>query len=86
MSERHKTHNGRDVDGHFKVRQKDVEEMLESPEGAEFMQDDVRLGGAVEDVGMNAARPAQEIERRIEENRENVDRLAARNRGDEGMR
>ena len=27
MSERHKTHNGRDMDGHFKVRQADVEDL-----------------------------------------------------------
>ena len=31
MSERHKPHNGRDRDGHFKVRQADLDDLLESP-------------------------------------------------------
>ena len=43
MSERHKTHNGRDVDGRFRVRQADVEDLLTEPNGADFVRDDVRL-------------------------------------------
>src|SRR5947209_7627308 len=31
MSERHKTHNGRDIDGRFRVRQEDVDDLLEDP-------------------------------------------------------
>ena len=62
MSERHKPHNGRDRDGHFKVRQADVDDLLESgPEGVDYLKDDVRLGGAVEDVGPDAGRRAEEI-------------------------
>lgn len=66
MSERHKPHNGRDQSGHFKVRRADVDELLEDPNGVDYLRDDVRLGGAVEDTGINAASHAQRIERLIE--------------------
>ena len=67
MSERHKPHNGRDTSGHFKVRRADVDELLTDPNGAEYLRDDVRLGGAVEDIGLNAAEHGKHIERLIEE-------------------
>jgi hypothetical protein len=70
MSERHKPHNGRDTSGHFKVRQADVEELLSDPNGAEYLRDDVRLGGAVEDTGIGAAEHGRRIERLIEGNEE----------------
>ncbi len=47
MSERRKTHNGRDVSGHFKVKQADVDDLETDRDGADFIRDDVRLGGAV---------------------------------------
>lgn len=75
MSERHKPHNGRDRSGHFKVRQVDTEELLADPAGVDHLRDDVRLGGAVEDIGVRAIEPAQQITRLVEENRENVERL-----------
>ena len=68
MSERQKPHNGRDTSGHFKVRQADVDELLTDPKGADYLRDDVRLGGAVEDTGLNAAEHGKRIERLIEEN------------------
>jgi hypothetical protein len=80
MSERHKTHNGRDLDGHFKVKRADVDELLENPEGVDYLRDDVRLGGAVADEGPNAAHRAEKVERLIEENRENVERLTGKKR------
>ena len=67
MSERHKPHNGRDTSGHFKVRQADVDDLLTDPNGAEYLRDDVRLGGAVEDTGLNAAEHGRRIERLIED-------------------
>lgn len=67
MSERNKPHNGRDTSGHFKVRRADVDELLTDPNGAEYLRDDVRLGGAVEDTGLNAAEHGRRIERLIEE-------------------
>ena len=50
MSERRKTHNGRDRSGHFKVKQADVDDLRTDPKGEDFIRDDVRLGGAVEDT------------------------------------
>ncbi len=68
MSERNKPHNGRDQSGHFKVRRADVDELLNDPNGADYLQDDVRLGGAVEDTGLSAADAGHRIERLIEAN------------------
>jgi hypothetical protein len=78
MSERNKTHNGRDVDGHFKVRQADVDDLETDPNGIDFIRDDVRLGGAVADIGAQAGQRAAHIHELVEENRENVDKLAGR--------
>jgi hypothetical protein len=78
MAERHKTHNGRDVDGRFRVRQADVDEVLEDPGGVELVRDDVRLGGAVADVGPAAGKHAREIGELIEQNRQDVRRATGR--------
>jgi hypothetical protein len=75
MSDRHKTHNGRDTDGHFKVKQADVDDLLEDPKGADYLKDDVRLSGAVADTGPQAGVHGEEIERMIDANREDVERL-----------
>ena len=72
MSERNKPHNGRDQSGHFKVRQADVEELLTDPNGTDYLKDDVRLGGAVEDTGIGAADAGHRIERLIEGNEDEV--------------
>ncbi|MBA3671595.1 MAG: hypothetical protein H0W68_06180 [Gemmatimonadaceae bacterium] len=81
MSERHKPHNGRDMDGHFKVKKADVDDLQTDPQGADFIRDDVRLGGAVEDIGAHAGEQGHVIERLVEENRENVRKLAAESDG-----
>jgi hypothetical protein len=78
MSERHKTHNGRDVDGRFRVRQADVDDVLTDPDGTEIVRDDVRLGGAVADTGPHAADAGRQIGDLIEENREDVGRVTGR--------
>lgn len=78
MSERHKTHNGRDLDGNFRVRQADVEDVLEDPAGAEILRDDVRLGGAVADTGPHAGEHAREITEMIDGNREDVGRVTGK--------
>ena len=41
MSERNKTHNGRGVDGHFKVRRADVEDLQTDPNGALQLPNDM---------------------------------------------
>jgi len=80
MSDRSKPHNGRDRSGNFKVRQVDVEDLTTDPNGEEYLQDDVRLGGAVEDVGTRAHEHGRRIEELVERNREET------RRDDEGMR
>lgn len=81
MSERRKTHNGRDTSGHFKVKQADVEDLRTDPDGTDVIRDDVRLGGAVEDVGPTAGQLGEEIGELVDTNRENVDRVAGRRPG-----
>ena len=78
MSDRHKPHNGRDLDGQHKVKQADVEDLRADPKGADYMQDNVRLGGAVEDTGVDAGRRAERIADLVNTNRENVDRVTGR--------
>jgi hypothetical protein len=78
MSERSRPHNGRDLDGHFKVRQADVDDLETDPKGVDFIRDDVRLGGAVADVGAQAGERAAHIHELVEENRENVSRISGK--------
>ena len=70
MCDRKKPHNGRDRSGHFKVKQADVDDLRETPGGEEFVRDDVRLGGAIEDTGPQAGQRGERIGELIEENRE----------------
>lgn len=72
MSERNKPHNGRDQSGHHKVRREDVDELLQDPKGADYLRDDVRLGGAVEDTGLGAVQAVERIEKLIEDNKDEV--------------
>jgi hypothetical protein len=78
MSERNKPHNGRDKDGHFKVKQADVDDLQNDPNGTDFIRDDVRLGGAVADTGAQAGQRAAHIHDLVEDNRDNVNKLAGR--------
>ena len=78
MSDRHKPHNGRDLDGQYKVKRADVEDLRTDPAGAEYIEDDVRLGGAVEDIGANAGQRAERIGDLVDTNRENVNRVTGR--------
>ena len=86
MAERRKTHNGRDLDGRFRVRQADVEEVLEDPSGVDVVRDDVRLGGAIADVGATAGLHAREIGELIERNRQDVGRVTGRSTNGRGKR
>jgi hypothetical protein len=78
MSERRKTHNGRDTSGNFKVKQADVDDLETNPDGTDIIRDDVRLGGAVEDTSATAGQLGQHVGELVDENRENVDRVAGR--------
>lgn len=86
MSERKKPHNGRDTSGQFKVKQADVDDLRTDPQGDEFVRDDVRLGGAVEDTGAGAGQRGERIERLVDENEDDVRRVADQGRGDGGSR
>ena len=70
MSDRNKPHNGRDRSGNFKVKREDVDALREDPNGEEFVRDDVRLGGAIEDIGPQAGQRGVRIGELVEENRE----------------
>jgi hypothetical protein len=70
VSDRKKPHNGRDRSGKFKVKQADVDDLRNSPNGEEFVRDDVRLGGAIEDTGPQAGQRGVRIGELVEENRE----------------
>jgi hypothetical protein len=86
MTDREKTHNGRDVDGRFRVRQAEVDDLLDDPNGVDLVRDDVRLGGAVADVGPQAGLHAAEIGEMIEENREDVMRATGKTENHRGKR
>jgi hypothetical protein len=75
MSDRHKPHNGRDRSGHYKVKQTDVEDLRATPGGDAFVRDDVRLGGAVEDVGADAGNRGKHIDELVRANHEDVARV-----------
>ena len=74
MSERRKTHNGRDRSGHFKVKQADVEDLRADPRGEDFVRDDIRLGGAVADIGPDAGRRGKHIDELVRSNSDDVGR------------
>jgi hypothetical protein len=76
MSDRNKPHNGRDTSGQFKVKREDVDDLQTDPKGADYLRDDVRLGGAVEATGAGAGQRAAEISDAVDRNREDVRRSA----------
>jgi hypothetical protein len=78
MSDRQKPHNGRDLDGQHKVKRVDVDDLRTDPNGEDFIRDDVRLGGAVEDTGAHAGEHAERIGDLVNTNRENVSRVTGR--------
>jgi hypothetical protein len=75
MSERRKTHKGRDKSGNFKVKLGDVDEIRADPEGTDVIRDDVRLGGAIADTGPDAGRRGERIGDLVESNRDDVEKL-----------
>jgi hypothetical protein len=74
MSKRNKTHNGRDTSGNFRVKKADVDDLRTEPDGEDIIRDDVRLGGAVEDVGASAGQRGEHIAELVDSNRDDVAR------------
>jgi hypothetical protein len=72
MSERPKPHNGRDTSGHYKVKQADVDDLQADPNGEDYIRDDVRLGGAIEDTSAQGAERAKQVEKLIDANQYDV--------------
>ena len=80
MFERKKTHNGRDLSGRFRVKQVDVEDVRTDPAGVDFIEDDVRLGGAVADTGPHAGERGVRIGEAIKKNRVKKKKTRAKGR------
>ena len=80
MSERRKPHNGRDLSGHFRVKQADVEDLVTDPDGVEFIEDDVKLGGAVADTGPRAGQRGVRIEKLVQQDRAKTKKPRAKRR------
>ena len=51
-----------------------MDDLQTDPNGETIIRDDVRLGGAIEDVGADAGRRGEQIETLVESNREDVAR------------
>jgi hypothetical protein len=81
MSDRKKTHHGRDTSGHFKVKRADVDDLKTEPGGEDLVRDDVRLGGAIEDTGPGAGPRGDRIGDLAERNREDVGQSTKRPSG-----
>ena len=81
MSERRKTHNGRDTAGKFKVKQADVDDLRTDTKGDNIIRDDVRLGGAVEDTGPTAGLRGEHIGELVDANRDDVNRVTGKRPG-----
>ena len=81
MTDRHKPHNGRDVNGQHHTKLVDFEDKLDDVNGAEYVRDDVRTGGAVVDIGPQAGQRGEHVTELVEENRVVVEKMKEYNRG-----
>jgi hypothetical protein len=75
MAERTKPHLGRTLDGDREKPYESLEYDGVDPIGTAGVADRVQLDGAAADVGVNAARHADEIQKMIDSNRDCVDRF-----------
>ena len=80
MSDHQEPHNGRDLHGHYGVPKADVDDLLDDPDGADRVRENVKAAGAIADTGPHAAEPALHITELITENREDVGRVTGRAR------
>jgi hypothetical protein len=85
MAERTKPHLGRTLDGDREKPYESLEYDGVDPIGTAGVADQVQLDGAAADVGVNAARHADEIQRMIDNNRDCVDRFKNPDAGPTGQ-
>ena len=80
MPDRNKPHFGRDTNGNRRVKLEDFEDKQEDPQGPELIRDDVRLGGAVADIGPHAGELGERITAMVEDNRTDVAKATGKDR------
>ena len=78
MTDRHKPHNGRDLSGKYGAPAEDVDDILTEKTGPDLIRHDIKLGGAVADIGAEAGYKAKEISNLIDENRDDVRRVTGK--------
>src|SRR5688500_8716575 len=74
MTDRRETNNGRERRGRINGKRAEDDDLRTDPKGEDFIRDDVRLGGAVEDIGATAGQHGERIGELAEANREDVAR------------
>ena len=72
MSDRHKPHQGRATNGDHRVKAADFDDKRDDVGGPDLIADDVRLGGAVIDTGPHAGERGEQIQRLVDDNRQNT--------------
>lgn len=86
MAERTKPHLGRTLDGDREKPYETLELDGVDPIGTAGVADSVRLDGAIADVGVNATRRADDLQKKIDSNRDCVDRFRKPDAGPTGKR
>ena len=86
MAERTKPHLGRSLDGDREKPYDSLEYDGVDPVGTAGVADSVRLDGAIADVGTNATRKADELQKMIDNNRDCVDRFRNPDAGPTGQK
>ena len=86
MAERTKPHLGRTLDGDREKPYESLEYDGVDPVGTARVADSVRLDGATADVGTNATRHADEVQKMIDKNRDCVDRFRSPDAGPTGQK
>jgi hypothetical protein len=86
MAERTKPHLGRSLDGDREKPYDSLEYDGVDPVGTAGVADTVRLDGAVADVGTNATRNADAVQKMIDDNRACVERFRHPDAGPTGQK
>ena len=85
MAERTKPHLGRKLDGEREKPYESLEYDGVDPSGTAGVADRVEIDGTAVDVGVNATRHADDIQKKIDNNRDCVDRFRNPDAGPTGQ-